>query len=144
MRDIALKFELGGEFDSAERFGSGHINDTYVVNSSRGPGQVRFIMQRINKSVFKDPEALMDNVRRVTVHLESKRTAGHTSLSLVPTADGGCFHVDESGEYWRMFRFLEGTRSYDSIPSIAHAREAAAEFGPGLIASDLPEILAVS
>lgn len=71
----------------------------------------------------------MDNVRRVTAHLESKRTAGQTLLSLVPTVDGGHFHVDESAEYWRMFRFLEGTRSYDSIPSMGHAREAAAEFG---------------
>ncbi len=72
---------------------------------------------------------MMDNVRRVTEHLQSKRTAGHISLSLLPTRDGGQFHVDESGEYWRTYRFLEGARSYDSIPSVAHAREAAAEFG---------------
>jgi Ser/Thr protein kinase RdoA (MazF antagonist) len=129
LKDIALKFELGSEFDAVERYGGGHINDTYVVNASQGPGEVRFILQRINKSVFKDPAALMDNIRRVTEHLQNKRTAGHTSLSLVPARAGGHLHVDESSEYWRMYRFLEGARSYDSIPSVAHAREAAAEFG---------------
>lgn len=120
---------MKSEFEVAECFGSGHINDTYLVNTSRGPGEVRFILQRINRSVFRDPAALMDNVHRVAAHLRGKRTAGHTSLSLLPTRDGGHFHVDESGEYWRMYRYLEGTRSFDSIPSAPHARAAAAEFG---------------
>ena len=71
----------------------------------------------------------MDNVRRVAQHLHNKRTAGQSSLSLLPTSDGGHFHVDETGEYWRMYHYLEGTRGFDSIPSVAHAREAAAEFG---------------
>ena len=122
-------FELNGEFASAERYGSGHINDTFVVNATRGPGKVRFILQRINKSVFKDPAALMDNVGRVTDHLKTRTTEGHSCLSLVPTPDGALFHEDESGEHWRMYRFLEGTRSYDSMRSAGHAREAAAEFG---------------
>lgn len=81
----------------------------------------------------------MDNVSRVTEHLQGKRSASHACLSLVSTREGGHFHVDESGEFWRMYRFLEGARSYDSVPSVAHAREAAAEFGrfQGLL-RDLP------
>ncbi len=71
----------------------------------------------------------MDNVGRVTDHLEIGTMEGYMCLALVPKPDGARFHVDESGEYWRMYRFLEGTRSYDSIPSVDHARHAAAEFG---------------
>ncbi len=71
----------------------------------------------------------MENVRRVTDHLGKRVPEGHAGLSLVPTVDDQDFHVDEAGEYWRVFRYLEGTRSYDSIPTPAHAREAAAEFG---------------
>lgn len=71
----------------------------------------------------------MENLRRVTDHLGNRVPEGHTCLALVPTRDGQDFHVDEEGEYWRVFRFLEGTKSYDSIPSVVHAREAAAEFG---------------
>jgi hypothetical protein len=116
-------------FESTEHFGSGHINETLVVHTRQGPDNPRFILQRINKRVFGDPAALMDNVRRITEHLQGKCSAGHVCLSLVSTRDGEYFHVDESGEYWRMYRFLEGARSYDSVPSMAHAREAAAEFG---------------
>lgn len=129
LQNIALKFELGAGFDSAERFGSGHINDTFIVNTSLGTEQVRFVLQRINSSVFRDPAAVMENVGRVTEYLHAKSPGKHSSLTLVPTVGGAHFHVDESGEFWRMYRYLEGTRSYDSVPSVAHAREAAAEFG---------------
>lgn len=71
----------------------------------------------------------MGNIRRVTEHLKTRVPVGHICLALVPTADGGDYYVDASGEYWRLFRFLEGTRSYDAVRSRAHAREAAAEFG---------------
>ncbi len=81
----------------------------------------------------------MENIRRVTDHLAIRVPEGHTSLSLVPTIDDQDFHVDGAGEYWRMFHFLEGTRSHDSIPTRAHAREAAAEFGRfQAILQDLP------
>ena len=71
----------------------------------------------------------MENISRVTDHLKTRTTRSHSCLTLVPKADGARFHVDDTGEYWRMYRFLEGTRSYDSIPSVGHARQAAAEFG---------------
>lgn len=90
---------------------------------------MRFVLQRINKSVFRDPAALMDNVQRVTVHLRERNSTGLHSLTLVPTVDGDHFRVDDSGEYWRMFRFIEGATSFDTVPSPAHAREAARQFG---------------
>ncbi|MDX1403724.1 MAG: aminoglycoside phosphotransferase family protein [Woeseiaceae bacterium] len=127
--DIARAFLIEAEFHSAERFGSGHINDTYRVITRAAGGEDHFVLQRINKGVFGDPVALMENIRRVTNHLKTRCAPGHTSLDLVPTRDGGDFHVDASGEYWRMYRQVPGTRSYDIPPSKAHARQAAAEFG---------------
>ena len=139
MKDIARRFELKSDIASTERFGSGHINDTYLVNARQGPADVRFVLQRINSNVFKDPSALMENVGRVTRHIGARRASGHAALSLVPVPSGENFHVDEAGHYWRMYHFLEGTRSYDTVPSAAHARAAAAEFGAFLVAlQDLP------
>lgn len=81
----------------------------------------------------------MDNVGRVTRHIGAQRAPGHAALSLVSEQSGELFHVDEAGHYWRMYHFLEGTRSFDTIPSTAHARAAAAEFGAFLVAmQDLP------
>ncbi len=139
LRGIAERFDLKSDFVSADRYGSGHINDSYVVNARRGREDVRFFMQRIDSNVFKDPAALMDNVERVTRHLGARRAQGHTVLSLVPAQSGDNLYVDEAGEYWRVYHFLEGTRSFDTIPSTEHARAAAAEFGTFLVAlQDLP------
>lgn len=136
---IAERFDLNSEFVSAERYGSGHINETFLVKTGQGPWEVRFILQRINSNVFHDPVTLMENVRRVTVHLQHRRPHGQTSLMLVPTIDGADFHRDEQDEVWRVYRFLAGTRSYDSADSTALSRQAAMAFGRFQhMLSDLP------
>jgi serine/threonine protein kinase len=98
------------------RYGSGHINDTYLVNGSQDSVDVRYILQRINKSVFRDPAALMKNIRRVTDHLKTRVSEGHTCLTLVPTEAGGDFYIDEGGEYWRMFQYVDGARMLHDLP----------------------------
>ena len=52
-----------------ERYGSGHINETYRMACPDGP---QYIFQKINTSIFPDPDALMENIRRVTEHIRSK------------------------------------------------------------------------
>jgi hypothetical protein len=63
---VARHFHICGDFLSAEPYGSGHINDTYCVVFDQGGTRVRYIFQRINQSIFKDPVALMENIARVT------------------------------------------------------------------------------
>jgi len=129
IRNIATQFQLDGEFISADRYGSGHINDTYVVSTSSDGRIVRFILQRINKLVFADPLSLMENVRRVTGHLCSKAGGERHCLSLVATHDGDCCLVDPENNCWRVYRFIEDAYSVDEAESTAQAREAAAAFG---------------
>lgn len=81
----------------------------------------------------------MENVRRVTDHLQTKAQEPRRALSLVPTLDGNASMIDKRGDHWRMYRYLEGMRSYDSAPSKAHVSEAAREFGRFLgLLRDLP------
>lgn len=129
LEKISLVFSLDGDYVSAVRCGSGHINETHVVIARTDAGRSRFILQRINKNVFHDPPSLMENVRRVTEHLQSRVARPDDCLSLVATTGGAIFHTDEQGEYWRMYRYLEGTQSHDTVPSTTHAREAAYAFG---------------
>ena len=116
-------------------FGRGHINDTYAVSFRQPDGAAsRYILQRINRFVFKDPEALMENVERVTRHLHSKIAAAggdplRETLNLVPTLDGRSFFCDPAGEYWRVFLFIEGARTYESAESPQHIYQAARAFG---------------
>ena len=118
-------FELGCEPSLIERYGSGHINDTYRVVTDVGR---RFILQRINGNVFRDPAALMENVARVTSHLAAAGLGERERLSLVPTRSGEDYAVDD-GDYWRLYPFIEDSLSFDRPDSPARARAAAAMFG---------------
>ena len=79
MNDVAQHFQIYGDFISAEPYGSGHINDTYCVVFHQAGVSVRYIFQRINHNIFKNPVALMENVQRVTTHL------AHRAVSRVYT-----------------------------------------------------------
>jgi len=125
-QDIATRFRLDGAAAAAERHGGGHINDTWLVTTDRGG---RYILQRINRQVFTDPVALMDNVRRVTDYLHERAGSGEQTLSLVPTRDDGSYLVDDEGEYWRAYHFIEGARTLEVAENLGQVRDAAALFG---------------
>ena len=136
LQGIASNFQLGGPFISAERFGSGHINDTFLISVESNPATSRFILQRVNKYVFDDPAALMGNISRVTDHLRKKNAK---CLALVPTVDGQDFYNCSEDEFWRAYEFVQGGVTYDEALDTQLARDAAAKFGEfqGLLA-DLP------
>jgi aminoglycoside phosphotransferase (APT) family kinase protein len=133
IRAVARNFEISGHFLSANPYGSGHINDTYCAVFDQGGTPIRYIHQRINHNVFKNPVALMDNISRVTTHLHNK-LADHVdrtrrALALVPAQDGRSFHHDEHGNYWRTYVFIEKARTYDAAESTTQAFQAARAFG---------------
>ena len=104
------------------RYGSGHINDTFKVETARG---VRYILQRVNTDIFP-PDTLKSNVLRVTEHLKSK---GVKSLEVVGYENP-----------WRLYAFLEGYKSIDLVTNPSEAELAAgafAKFQNDL--ADLPE-----
>jgi len=125
-REIALHFQLDGKFVSAHRFGSGHINDTFLVRVEGNPAESCFILQHINKHVFGDPAAMMENISRVTEHLRSKKAK---CLALIPTVDGGHFYRSSDDEYWRTYEFVPGAVAYDSVQNTRQAKDTAAMFG---------------
>ncbi|MCX7885759.1 MAG: aminoglycoside phosphotransferase family protein [Verrucomicrobiae bacterium] len=131
LRYVTTRFAVEGEFCGAEEWGSGHINDTYRASYRTDGGIVHYIHQRINHHVFRNPEAMMQNIARVTSHLQEKlgpEGARH-ALRLVPTREGAAFCRDEEGNYWRTYNFIGGARSYDTIETPQQAYEAARAFG---------------
>ena len=133
VRGVARNFCIPGEFLTAEPYGHGHINDTYCVAFSQAGTPIRYIFQRINHNIFKNPVALMENVLRVTRHLNEK-CAGQAdesrrAMTLVPGRDGAAFHRDPDGNYWRVYLFIEQARTLDAVESPRQAFEAAKAFG---------------
>ena len=130
---VAARFELRGEFEDATPHGSGHIHDTYAVRHADGSTLRRTLLQRLNTDIFRDPGAVMENVRRVCAHLESKLAhapdAARRSLHLIPARDGRCYHVDDDGRWWRAFRFVESAHSVDAVEDPGQAYQAGRAFG---------------
>jgi len=141
----ARAFALAGTPVSAAPYGSGHINETYLVDSRNGSAGHRTVLQRVNESVFRTPERLMENVERVTAHLARRLAAGaepdaeRRCLRLVPARDGRSFHREGDGSFWRAYAFIPGARSHDVATSPAQAYEAARAFARfGQLLADLP------
>jgi len=131
---VASRFQLGGRFLDAAPHGSGHINDTYASRVATPQGVRRYVHQRINTNIFRQPEQLMDNVVRVTRHLGRKiAEAGgnpqREALTVVPALDGRPYWKNEAGNFWRTYLFIEGARSYDIPPAPEAVYEAARAFG---------------
>jgi thiamine kinase-like enzyme len=132
---VARAFPLPGRFRSASPHGHGHINDTFALVLDQAGTPVRYIVQRINRRIFKDVPALMDNVRRVTAHVGRRANeaggsdAARQSLTLVLTRDGETFHVDAEGDCWRCYLFIENARTYNMVENPRQAMEAARAFG---------------
>jgi hypothetical protein len=141
IRAVARHFQIAGDFTGAEPYGSGHINDTYCVGFDCRGTRVRYIFQRINHNVFKDPVALMENIQRVTAHLGKKAGDAADSrrvLTLIPARDGKVYYHDDV-DYWRVYAFIENARTLDTVESPHQAFEAAKALGQfQKLLADLP------
>ena len=142
---VSAQFAFGGRILSAAPYGSGHINDTFLTLVEAAGGPRRFILQRINHQVFKQPDLLMENVARVCAHAHAKlgvagvSDAHRRALRLIPTHQGSAWHVDASGNRWRCYDFIEGATGHDVVRSPAQAEAAAQAFGAfQALLADLP------
>ncbi len=114
--------------------GDGHINDTWLATDPAGG---RFVLQRLNRRVFPDPGRVMGNLRRVLNHL-SAAGAGLTA-ELLGTRGGEDALVDHEGDWWRLWRYVEGGRSLERTADPALCAAAGAAFGRfQRLLSDLP------
>lgn len=110
-------------------YGNGHINDTYIVHS-----QPDYILQRINKNVFTNPPAVMENIQGVTEFLRRKiiENGGNPdreTLNLICTVDGMPYYEDENGDFYRVYKFIDHAVSYDLVENPSQLYNAARAFG---------------
>ncbi len=119
---IAGQFEIQGQPISITKYGTGHIHDTYLLESKGENKIFRYILQRINTYVFKDPEAVMRNLILITDHLKKRKTGNQVKsfncckyLDLIKTLKADSFYSDNQRNYWRCFVYIPDTITYDRI-----------------------------
>lgn len=132
--EAAACFALEGEVQSCESYGSGHINDTFLLCCKTEQREKKYILQRMNREIFRQPEQLMENILQVTTYLREEiiRQGGNPdreTLTVIPTREGAAFTVDSYGEYWRVYRFIEDAMSYDAVEKPEDFYQSAVAFG---------------
>ena len=133
--EVAAQFQTEGGAVEHAPYGNGHINDTFLVVCETGEGRrKRYILQRMNRSIFKMPQQLMENVVNVTEYLRGMiaRRGGdpdRETLNVVKTKDGSNYYLDGQGDYWRMFLFVEQTVCLEKVESAKDFYDSAVAFG---------------
>ena len=131
MFDVLSRFALRGNPVSCAPYGNGHINRTYLVGTDAG---ARYILQRINDTIFRNVPALMRNIALVTEYLRAQGAGAREALRLIPTRNGAdfcryeCEDAQISG-YYRVYDFIEDSLCLERAGSAADFEQSAVAFG---------------
>jgi len=126
LNNICRQFYLPYNNLRISPLGKGLINDTYLVLPEDRKENQKFVLQRINKNVFTEPDKVMHNLIRINQHLKSK---GANYQELVKSKLGKLFFIDPDSDYWRMTRFLENTITLFEANTTDIAYEAGKTYG---------------
>ena len=126
---IAQQFATSSQVVTVRAFGSGNINDTFLVTIA-DEAEPHFVLQRINTHVFLQPALVMQNMRILTQHVYDKLQCELNPPDrrwavprvLLTTTDRDHW-VEPDGSYWRAISFIDGSESIDIIKSYEHGRE---------------------
>ena len=125
LNKILREFNINSKI---ENYGNGHINDTYCTETPK------YILQRINTSIFKNPDELMENIDNVTAFLKEKiiKNGGNPNretLTVIKTADGkNCFKYDGDNVF-RMYHFIADTKTIEDDKTNEDIYNAGKGFG---------------
>jgi len=134
LKTIIEQFEIKGEFRGYKVLSGGNINTTYELMLFDGEGIKTYVLQRINKFVFKKPDEVMENIMKVTEFIRSKYLSFGENyhrqvLRYYRNKNGLPYLIDENGDYWRCYRFIEDSITYDNTVNDKVISEAGKAFG---------------
>jgi Ser/Thr protein kinase RdoA (MazF antagonist) len=124
IRLVLAAFSVDPDVAEVEAINAGHINKTFKVVTA----SASFILQRINNSVFKEPEVIASNLEYTRRYL-SEQHPEYLFISPLPAMSGKTMHYDGDGFPWRLYPFIENTFTVNDVQNVDQAYKAAAAFG---------------
>ncbi len=112
------------DIDNLEPFGTGNVNDTFLVTLHLGK---QLILQRVNPAVFPDPQLVQHNIRLVTNHL-NQEIQNQTVLKkqFIPlnllSGNNGDTYQGEDKALWRLINHIPG-KTHETVTRISQAQE---------------------
>ena len=154
---LVNKFNIKGRLVTIVPFGNGNINDTFLAVFRNTFTETQVVVQKVNRAVFTQPEAIMRNMHSITLHchekLEADAAVGRDDRvwqmpRIVKTKGGDDFVTDEAGEVWRVITRILSAHAFETAQSPEHVLECGATLGhfhylvsdmdPATIADPLP------
>ncbi len=102
---VIRQFPLDGSPVSWIPLTGGHINRSWLVTTDRG---ARYVLQWVNRYVFPNIDAIMENIRKLRVFLHERGDA-LPMITFIDTLDGRCWLEDPEGGAWRLYRYVDGS-----------------------------------
>jgi len=135
MEYIVTRFQVPGKYVCHEEICSGIINRTYLVTMDLGDNQYhKYVFQKINTNVFREPYHVMENIMHVTEHIKKlliNQNGDYTRrvLSFALTHDGKPYFENEIDGFWRCYEYIDDAVAYNIAPDKDHIFEAGFAFG---------------
>ena len=126
---ICKSLNLNGELKSYDVITAGNINTTYHVTTKSGKNTYEYLLQKINKNVFKDPVNVMKNIVNVSNYIANN--IEHSDLKVLTfntTDDGTPYLIDEAGNFWRSREYFDCI-TFNSTDNLQIIEEAGTAFG---------------
>jgi Ser/Thr protein kinase RdoA (MazF antagonist) len=134
IKTIIPNFAFAGSYDSCEEIQSGNVHNTYCIHYSCNEVHKRYILQRVNTYVFKEPKSVMKNIILITDHLRKSIVRANEDptrrvLDIIPTIQGEPLYEDGEGGYWRGYGFIDNATAHDTVADARMAYEIGRGFG---------------
>ena len=149
VREIFSHF-VGKPIEHIEICEIGHINTTWFLTVE---GDKKYVLQKINKSIFKQPEVVMNNIVAVTDFIREQLRANggdveRGALHALTSDSGKAYYVDGEGEYWRLYDFITDATCYLTADStelfckvgyaFGHFQSQLAKFDASVLGETIP------
>lgn len=127
LKSIISQFKIEAEFESFQELNSGHINDTFLIKTTK---KTQYVLQKINSTVFPNSKELIQNKVYVSTHLQHKlkdltpAEIQQKVLCFVKAKDNTFFYEDENKNCWNLSVFIEDSITYLKAKNTQIAFEA--------------------
>ena len=120
LHEVLAAFDFGGPVLTTQRYGGGHVNDTFLIHTS-SPTEMEghYIIQRLSPVAFKHPDEVMANVMGVSEYLgnQIQQQGGdrsRESMAFMRPLNGQAYFTDSEGGAWRAYPFIDDIDCFDT------------------------------
>ena len=118
LENLVNNFNIKGEIVDIISNNTGNINKTYMVLVNDEGTEKKYVLQKINTTVFNEPYLLMNNIENVTNYCReylknNNEDIKRGTLNVIRTKNNKNLYRTKNNEYYRIYDFVENAISYD-------------------------------